>query len=535
MEQLTPKEWAEGQLKRAPSFGIGVGVVTLFLIISAFIEYSAALSRAELEPMVADIMEEAPPKLEEIKKEIDPDEPELKEMEDVPEVDDANAVPVDAPLDDVTLDIAFTEDATSDVSEPTDPFPMTNQMAVIGTSPGTGGFRGTLGARSPGGKRSAAGKFGMPGGTNTAILWGLRWLKNAQEPDGSWNPLRWPGGSNAVRPGPGVSGLALLAFLGYGCTDRHSSGPLGEFAGTVRKAVEYLVQHQTAEGKFPEFTISGGQKVPPAAEQQMYGQGICTMALAEACAMGIGRYGYGTSGVNNERLKQAAQAGMAYIVSQQGPGGGFGYWGARNDCSVTAFQIQAIKAARTAGLQVSQAAIDKTENYLRRSLMPDGSSPYRVPPTDGSGWGWIHQDGQRLAMNAEVAHAWSWHRCSVSMTAAMLTGRLFMGHKPTSPECTGQVKWLVDKDYWRVGNRAKDLYSIYYLCLSMFQMGGKYWDKWNEAFNQPLRRKQVKKGHMKGSWPFKDTAWGSAGGRVYTTAMACLCLEVYFRYMPSYR
>ena len=36
---------------------------------------------------------------------------------------------------------------------------------------------------------------------------------------------------------------------------------------------------------------------------------------------------------------------------------------------------------------------------------------------------------------------------------------------------------------------------------------------------------------LAGSWD-PDTVWGGYGGRVYTTAMAALCLEVYYRYLP---
>ena len=32
-----------------------------------------------------------------------------------------------------------------------------------------------------------------------------------------------------------------------------------------------------------------------------------------------------------------------------------------------------------------------------------------------------------------------------------------------------------------------------------------------------------------------NTVWGGYGGRVYTTAMATLCLEVYYRYLPVYQ
>ena len=85
------------------------------------------------------------------------------------------------------------------------------------------------------------------------------------------------------------------------------------------------------------------------------------------------------------------------------------------------------------------------------------------------------------------------------------------------------------------GKQASNLYFIYYLSLSMFNMGGKYWKSWNNAFNVPLRARQVKAGPDTGSWPTEGFRYGAHGGRIYTTAMACLALEVYFRYLPSYK
>ena len=40
---------------------------------------------------------------------------------------------------------------------------------------------------------------------------------------------------------------------------------------------------------------------------------------------------------------------------------------------------------------------------------------------------------------------------------------------------------------------------------------------------------QRKDGDFKGSWD-TDGPWAHVGGRVYTTALGVLCLEVYFRY-----
>jgi hypothetical protein len=43
--------------------------------------------------------------------------------------------------------------------------------------------------------------------------------------------------------------------------------------------------------------------------------------------------------------------------------------------------------------------------------------------------------------------------------------------------------------------------------------------------------KQRRDDDEKGSWD-PNCAWGYIGGRVYSTSLMVLCLEVYFRYVP---
>ena len=45
--------------------------------------------------------------------------------------------------------------------------------------------------------------------------------------------------------------------------------------------------------------------------------------------------------------------------------------------------------------------------------------------------------------------------------------------------------------------------------------------------------RQQARGRHAGSWS-PDTVWGGYGGRVYTTALGALCLEVYYRFLPLY-
>jgi len=487
MEQLTPGEWAKAQLKRAPSFAVASAIVAAMLVVSTFIQYAEPANPPTIDPVEAEIAEEEPPPLEEIKDRIEPEQPKLDPAEVAPAMEEENVVPVNAPLDDVTADIEFTEDPTSDALESSDPFPMelTKKMAVIGTASGAGGFRGVLGSRTKSGKRRAARRFGMPKGTDKDILAGLRWLKKVQNKEtGGWDAQNFEGRRGVSR---GVSGLALLAFLGFGCTDKR---PL-EFASTVKKAMKYLVDVQETTGGEDAKSKRGWFG------EQMYTQGICTMALAEAYAM-MGR----------RDCERAAQMGLEYILRKQPAHGAFSYGGPGNDVSVTGFQIQAIKAAYVAGLRVPKEARQKTERFLRICMAKNYGTPYRIDPMS----------------EVQKAH-------KLSMTAASLTGRLFMGHKRGAPDCVGQAEYIIAGDkHLQVAKQASNYYVLYYMSLSMFNMGGKYWKGWNNAFNAPLRARQVEAGPDMGSWP-----GGGAGGRVFSTAMACLALEVYFRFLPTYK
>ena len=51
-----------------------------------------------------------------------------------------------------------------------------------------------------------------------------------------------------------------------------------------------------------------------------------------------------------------------------------------------------------------------------------------------------------------------------------------------------------------------------------------------------LLRLQRTSGQLDGSWDATRSAYGARGGagRIYTTAMATLTLEVYYRYLPMY-
>ena len=81
-------------------------------------------------------------------------------------------------------------------------------------------------------------------------------------------------------------------------------------------------------------------------------------------------------------------------------------------------------------------------------------------------------------------------------------------------------------------------YYWYYATLCCFQQGGEIWKKWNEAMKKTLLENQIKDGSPNdGSWE-PNGKWVSkqrGGGRVMSTALGAMCLEVYYRYLPLYK
>ena len=68
----------------------------------------------------------------------------------------------------------------------------------------------------------------------------------------------------------------------------------------------------------------------------------------------------------------------------------------------------------------------------------------------------------------------------------------------------------------------------------MFQFGGKPWQVWNQKMQRALvdtQRAEYKDDspEVDGSWdPIGE--WGISGGRVYSTALGAMTLEVYYRF-----
>jgi hypothetical protein len=79
------------------------------------------------------------------------------------------------------------------------------------------------------------------------------------------------------------------------------------------------------------------------------------------------------------------------------------------------------------------------------------------------------------------------------------------------------------------------LYYYYYATQVLHHMEGMDWDLWNHYMREHLLRTQIKEGHATGSWDAEGADWGARGGRLYSTSLALMTLQVYYRHLPMYR
>ena len=323
----------------------------------------------------------------------------------------------------------------------------------------------------------------------SAVEAALAWLAISQEDDGSWDPSRWGGGIELKVAGhdregagadadTGITGLAILAFLGNGQTHLE-----GTYRKNVQRGLEYLLRSQGADGN-----LAG----PARLYAKMYCHGIATLALSEALAL-----------TGDVRIRPAVERAIEFTVTAQHPiSGGWRYQpGDLGDMSQFGWQVMAIKSASLAGIAVPQKTREGMLHFLQRCEMGThgGLSCYRpgTPP-------------------------------SRSMTAEALVSRYFLDLAPDQTLVSEASDFLLGEP---PQPGVPNVYYWYYGTLALFQVQGEAWTRWNEALQRQLLPLQRTDGNLAGSWN-PDTVWGCYGGRVYTTAMATLCLEVYYRYLP---
>jgi hypothetical protein len=441
--------------------------------------------------------------------------PAIVDREEVPKLKDQDIAPSDL--------TEFNPDASNDPEhgDPTDPN-ATSDLTNLPSGDTTGGS--AIGVNGPGhfgiapsaqgGRRPGGGKYGSrfghgngPGGAggrvNEAVTGGLEWLRKHQDEDGKWDCAGFMkhdtdgepcGGSGNKVNDVGVTGLALLAFLGEGNTLK-----LGTYRQQVRKGVKWLIDQQGENGLIGTT----------ASQHHAYSHAIATVALCEA---------YGLS--EHRPYKPYAQKATNYIVNARNP---YGVWRYEprepdGDTSITGWMVQALLSAKEFDLVVDDSALKTSLVFFEQVSDPNtGAAGYQKP-----GEGSSRPVGKQAQFPINKTEA---------LTGVVLLCRYLMHQDPREvPLMAKAANTLLAKPpVWDEKGGSVDMYYWYYASYAMYQVGGKHWDTWSKKLTAAALKTQKTAGNEKGSWDPVDP-WGEEGGRVYATATMVLCLEAYYRY-----
>ncbi|QDU25759.1 Pectic acid lyase [Anatilimnocola aggregata] len=333
-------------------------------------------------------------------------------------------------------------------------------------------------------------RYGATPDSERAVRAALVWLVANQHDDGRWLAAAHGAGRETRALGQdrqgagqkadtGITGLALLAFLAAGQTHLE-----GEHREHIQHGLEFLLASQAENG-----SLSGQAELFAA----MYCHGIATLALTEAYAL-----------TGDRRLHAPVQAAINYTLEAQHVNGGWRYQPHdAGDLSQFGWQLMALKSAEMGGLPIP----DQTRVRMIRFLRTVSAGRYK---------------GLASYRPGEVA--------TRPMTAEALACRFFLD-ADNSPETIEEAAAFISQELPR-GDRI-NLYYWYYGTLALFQKQDADWVRWNNALQAELLPRQRGDGQFLGSWD-PDQVWGGYGGRVYSTSLACLCLEASYRYLPVY-
>ena len=287
---------------------------------------------------------------------------------------------------------------------------------------------------------------------------GLDFLEASQNEMGAWDDSSY--GSE-----PGVVGMSILAFIARG-----DDPEFGLYRKPTQKALNYLLSKQD-----PKSGYIGNS---------MYNHGFATLALAEI---------YGT--MNDSRIGPALQKATDLIITSQknNPKGGWRYSPESTDAdtTVSGAQMVALFAARNAGINVSEEAINRGKAFILSCQNENG------------GFGYTGRTGPNLP------------RSSIGCLVLSL-------FKETNSKAY-QKAVLFIKENTSFDEQGHKYYSLYYTAQATFRISPSFWNLWNSQNFRRLQTSQTKEG-----------AWNGNYGKTFATSAALLSLALNYRYLPIY-
>lgn len=298
----------------------------------------------------------------------------------------------------------------------------------------------------------------------------LQWLALAQEQSGRWDAVSWGGRKEYALA---LNGLALLTFA-------RNPGACKANASVIDRAVKYMVSCQKENGLF-------GEEV----EGMMYNHGIVTVALLETYA-----------GNRDPVLKVSLDKAISYIRKQQLSTGGWGYANRPEDTantSVAVWQLQALLISEKLGWTDQEQSLRKGLGWLGSMIDNGGQFGYERPQQSPEGTATLTAMGALCMFTASE------------------------GFAPCNRAVLSQLKKALAAS--KSENCNSDYYRAYFCAAALKAVKTVEYDKMLADVQRSVLAVQEHSGGNAGSWGPGDR-WGGVGGRIYSTAVAALTLEL---------
>ncbi|MBL6720081.1 MAG: terpene cyclase/mutase family protein [Planctomycetes bacterium] len=328
-----------------------------------------------------------------------------------------------------------------------------------------------------------------------AVERGLAWLATRQDATGGWSSdvgFKLNSGYRATaldRGHVGVSALAGMAFLAGG----HVPGR-GEYGAVIERCLDFVLGCVQEDG----YVTNAGTR--------MYSHAFATLFLAEIYGM-----------THRQDVRSKLQAAVDFIVRSQNPEGGWRYvpLARESDMSIVVCQVLALRAARNIGIRVPRATIDRALDYVKASAVTRSSF--------GRGSSELGTFHYQVEEN-------SFSRSSFPLTAAGVTAMHGLGIYSDDLILRGVEFLEAEEDLFnaRYGQRGHYFfwYGHYYGVQAMYTVGG---DRWQRYFTK-LRERLLDIQRPDGTWPNEV-----GPGEEFSTAMACLILEIPYSFLPIFQ
>ena len=305
---------------------------------------------------------------------------------------------------------------------------------------------------------------------------GIKYLASTQQKDGSF-------GSGGYS-GPGVTGMAVMTFLASG-----EDPNFGIYSGNIRRGLRNIIEGQDAQ-----TGILGGK----AGHTSMYNHGFAMLALAEAYgAVDERRLWRGGTTKNQRSIGEALELAVRGAVTSQKKNkyGGWRYGPDATDAdtSVSGAVMVGLLAARNAGIEVPDEAIDRGVSYFKSMTSASGQVAY-------AGLGGFDNSVARRSIG-----------CLVYAVA----------RRKDMNEFQATLTSLTNNLQADAGSYLS--YGRYYEAQALFQGDVQAWEKWNTQLVRELKASQADDGSFPGQF-----------GVTCETSLSLLALALNFRFLPIY-